>query len=147
MGDDEKRSGTDRRATKERRSGMPRNPSERNSPANERSPRSSPGNISSAPFVFWGGPFWQLSIPTFEGLLGFSNNWSLKEVTPSAPLPKEPICQKCNERMRFSCTEPDKPGFVHHVYECLNAEVPRASSRPLTVPGWKRSDSARIFER
>ena len=40
------------------------------------------------------------------------------KVTPPDPLPKEPICQKCNERMRFSCTEPDKPGFVHHVYEC-----------------------------
>jgi hypothetical protein len=43
--------------------------------------------------------------------------WSLK-VTDPDPLPNEPICQKCNERMRFSCTEPDKPGFVHHVYEC-----------------------------
>jgi uncharacterized protein with PIN domain len=34
-------------------------------------------------------------------------------------LPKAPLCQKCNERMQFSCTEPDKPGFVHHVYECV----------------------------
>ncbi len=27
-------------------------------------------------------------------------------------------CLKCGERMNYSCTEPDKPGFVHHIYEC-----------------------------
>jgi hypothetical protein len=39
-------------------------------------------------------------------------------VTPPAPLAKEPICQKCDGQMRFACTETEKPGFVHHVYEC-----------------------------
>ena len=33
-------------------------------------------------------------------------------------LDHEPLCVKCGSKMRFSCTEPDKPGFVHHVYEC-----------------------------
>ena len=30
----------------------------------------------------------------------------------------ERLCIKCGAPMRFSCTEPEKPGFVHHVYEC-----------------------------
>ena len=33
-------------------------------------------------------------------------------------LDHEPLCVKCGSKMRFSCTEPDKPGFVHHVDEC-----------------------------
>ena len=33
-------------------------------------------------------------------------------------LDKEPQCVKCDSKMRFSCIETDKPGFVHHVYEC-----------------------------
>ena len=33
-------------------------------------------------------------------------------------LDQEPLCVKCGSKMRFSCTEPEKPGFVHHVYEC-----------------------------
>ena len=27
-------------------------------------------------------------------------------------------CINCGERMWPSCTEMDKPGFAHHVYEC-----------------------------
>ena len=27
-------------------------------------------------------------------------------------------CVKCGSKMHFSCIEPHKPGFVHHVYEC-----------------------------
>jgi hypothetical protein len=34
-------------------------------------------------------------------------------------LDKDPQCVKCGSTMRVSCTEPDKPGFVHHVYECI----------------------------
>ena len=34
-------------------------------------------------------------------------------------LDKNPRCVKCGAKMRFSCIEPDKPGFVHHVYECV----------------------------
>ena len=33
-------------------------------------------------------------------------------------LDKDLKCVRCDSEMRFSCTEPDKPGFVHHVYEC-----------------------------
>jgi hypothetical protein len=34
------------------------------------------------------------------------------------PLRDPPKCIKCGEKMWFSCTELEKPGFVHHVYEC-----------------------------
>jgi hypothetical protein len=34
------------------------------------------------------------------------------------PLRDPPKCIKCGEKLRFSCTEIEKPGFVHHVYEC-----------------------------
>src|SRR5450759_1778421 len=34
------------------------------------------------------------------------------------PLRDPPNCIKCGEKMWFSCTELEKPGFVHHVYEC-----------------------------
>ena len=34
------------------------------------------------------------------------------------PLHAPPICIKCDEKMWFSCTEIEKPGFLHHVYEC-----------------------------
>jgi hypothetical protein len=44
------------------------------------------------------------------------------------PLHDPPNCIKCGEKMWFSCTEIEKPGFVHHVYECKkSAGAPRAS--------------------
>ena len=36
----------------------------------------------------------------------------------SKPLHDPPNCIKCGEKMRLSCTETEKPGFVHRVYEC-----------------------------
>jgi hypothetical protein len=38
------------------------------------------------------------------------------------PLRDPPKCIKCGEKMRFSCTEIEKPGFVHHVYECKKCQ-------------------------
>ena len=29
-----------------------------------------------------------------------------------------PLCIRCNVKMRFSCKEIEKPGFVHDVFEC-----------------------------
>lgn len=29
-----------------------------------------------------------------------------------------PRCINCNFAMRFSCTEVEKPGFIHNVFEC-----------------------------
>jgi hypothetical protein len=42
-----------------------------------------------------------------------------------------PLCVKCGSKMRFSCTEPDKPGFVHHVYECTKCRSTQSFLTPL----------------
>ena len=34
-------------------------------------------------------------------------------------------------KMRFSCTEPDKPGFVHHVYECIKCQSTQSFVTPV----------------
>jgi hypothetical protein len=34
------------------------------------------------------------------------------------PLRSDPLCIRCNARMRFSCKETEKPGFIHDVFEC-----------------------------
>jgi len=36
-------------------------------------------------------------------------------------------------KMRFSCAEPDKPGFVHHVYECVTC---RSTQSFVTAATW-----------
>jgi hypothetical protein len=41
------------------------------------------------------------------------------------------VCVKCGSKMRFSCTEPDKPGFVHHVYECTKCRSTQSFVTPL----------------
>jgi hypothetical protein len=46
-------------------------------------------------------------------------------------LDKVPQCVKCDAKMRFSCTEPDKPGFVHHVYECTNCRSTQSFVTPV----------------
>jgi hypothetical protein len=46
-------------------------------------------------------------------------------------LDKEPRCVKCASKMRFSCTEPDKPGFVHHVYECTKCRSTQSFVTPV----------------
>jgi hypothetical protein len=43
----------------------------------------------------------------------------------------DPVCVKCGAKMRFSCTEPDKPGFVHHVYECTKCRSTQSFVTPL----------------
>lgn len=48
-------------------------------------------------------------------------------------LDTEPKCVKCASAMRFSCTEPEpeKPGFVHHVYECRKCRSTQSFVTPL----------------
>jgi hypothetical protein len=43
----------------------------------------------------------------------------------------DPVCAKCGSKMHFSCTEPDKPGFVHHVYECKECRSTQSFVTPL----------------
>jgi hypothetical protein len=47
-------------------------------------------------------------------------------------LDQTPQCLKCRSKMRFSCTEPDKPGFVHHVYECVKCRSTQSFVTPLS---------------
>jgi ribosomal protein L44E len=69
-------------------------------------------------------------------------NRSLERATPndagsSMPdkeakgLDLDPQCVKCSSKMRFSCTEPDKPGFVHLVYECTKCRSTQSFVTPL----------------
>jgi transcription elongation factor Elf1 len=46
-------------------------------------------------------------------------------------LDKKPQCVKCGSKMRFSCTETDKPGFVHHVYECTKCRSTQSFVTPV----------------
>jgi hypothetical protein len=47
-------------------------------------------------------------------------------------LDTEPQCVKCGSKMRLSCTEPDKPGFVHRVYECTKCRITQSIVTPLS---------------
>jgi hypothetical protein len=46
-----------------------------------------------------------------------------------------PVCGKCGFTMRLSCTEPmpNKPGFVHHVYECKKCWSTRSIVAPMPL--------------
>ena len=46
-------------------------------------------------------------------------------------LDKDPKCVKCGSKMRFSCTELEKPGFAHHVYECIKCRSTQSFVTPL----------------
>ena len=48
-------------------------------------------------------------------------------------LDKGPKCVRCDSEMRFSCTEPDKPGFVHHVYECRKCSSTQSFVTPVKL--------------
>ncbi len=41
-------------------------------------------------------------------------------------------CVRCDSEMHFSCTEPDKPGFVHHVYECQKCRSTQSFVTPIS---------------
>lgn len=45
-------------------------------------------------------------------------NLDKRSMDKPEPLHDPPNCIKCGEKMWFSCTEIEKAGFVHHVYEC-----------------------------
>jgi hypothetical protein len=58
------------------------------------------------------------------------------------PVRSDLLCTKCNARMRFSCQEIEKPGFVHDVFECTRC---RSTQSYVTRSGhldWKRTGGA-----
>jgi hypothetical protein len=51
------------------------------------------------------------------------------------PLRSDPLCIRCNARMRFSCKETEKPGFVHDVFECPKCRSTQSYITPEQPPG------------
>ena len=45
----------------------------------------------------------------------------------------DPVCVRCGSKMRFSCIEPEpnKPGFVHQVYECIKCRSTQSFVTPM----------------
>ena len=51
------------------------------------------------------------------------------------PLRSDPLCTRCNARMRFSCKETEQPGFVHDVFECPKCRSTQSFVTPEQPPG------------
>jgi hypothetical protein len=51
------------------------------------------------------------------------------------PLRNDPLCIRCNAKMRFSCKEMEKPGFVHDVFECLKCRSTQSYITPEQPSG------------
>jgi hypothetical protein len=51
--------------------------------------------------------------------------------TEAKGLDTDPECVKCGSKMRFACTELEKPGFVHHAYECTKCHSTQSFVTPL----------------
>ena len=56
------------------------------------------------------------------------------------PVRSDYLCIRCSARMRFSCQETDKPGFVHDVFECTRCRSTQSFVTPerLSVPDENR---------
>src|SRR3981189_1897658 len=50
------------------------------------------------------------------------------------PLRSDPLCIRCNARMRSSCKETEKPGFVHDVFECPKCRSTQSYVTPEQAP-------------
>ena len=46
----------------------------------------------------------------------------------------KPLCIKCNARMKFSCKEIEKSGFVHDVFECPKCRSTQSYVTPEQAP-------------
>ena len=46
-----------------------------------------------------------------------------------------PVCAGCNARMRLSCQEIEKPGFVHDVFECTRCRSTQSYVTPEQPSG------------
>jgi hypothetical protein len=53
------------------------------------------------------------------------------------PMAGVEVCQ--TQKPRFSCTEPDKPGSVHHVYECTKCRSTQSLSPRSSVYVFSRN--------
>ena len=51
------------------------------------------------------------------------------------PFKNDPLCIRCNVKMRSSCKEIEKPGFVHDVFECPKCRSTQSYVTPDQPPG------------
>ena len=54
------------------------------------------------------------------------------------PSKNNPLCIRCNTKMRFSCKEIEKPGFLHDVFECPKCRSTQSYVTPEQPPGLGR---------
>jgi hypothetical protein len=71
-------------------------------------------------------------VDSLHGVSTSNHGWTMPESQANG-LDKDPQCVKCGSKMRFSCAEPepDKPGFVHHVYECVRCRSTQSFVTPV----------------
>src|SRR5467141_3989973 len=50
------------------------------------------------------------------------------------PFRNDPLCIRCNVKMRSSCREIEKPGFVHDVFECPQCRSTQSYVTPEQPP-------------
>ena len=50
------------------------------------------------------------------------------------PFKNDPLCIRCNVKMRSSCKEIEKPGFVHDVFECPKCRSTQSYVTPEQTP-------------
>ena len=50
------------------------------------------------------------------------------------PSENDPLCIRCNVKMRSSCKEIEKPGFVHDVFECPKCRSTQSYVTPEQPP-------------
>ncbi len=55
------------------------------------------------------------------------------------PFKNDPHCIRCNVKMRSSCKEIEKPGFVHDVFECPKCRSTQSYVTPEQTPKDRRS--------
>jgi hypothetical protein len=55
------------------------------------------------------------------------------------PLRNDPLCIGRNAKMRFSCKEIEKPGFVHDVFECPRCRSTQSYVTPEQSPEFGRN--------
>ncbi len=53
------------------------------------------------------------------------------------PSKNDPLCIRCNVKMRSSCKEIEKPGFVHDVFECPKCRSTQSYVTPEQTPQWE----------
>src|SRR5882762_4789713 len=61
------------------------------------------------------------------------------------PSKNDPLCIRCNVKMRSSCKEIEKPGFVHDVFECPKCRSTQSYVTPEQPPrlGGERHNDVR----